>query len=249
MTPWKPPAPEQPTAPAPERRPFWGYADVFLVAGLAVPCMFAGWGIVRLFVWAAHWHGGIPGVEAVAEMLLGYTLLFAVIALIFRVQYDRPFWRSLGWTATRVPIAWCVACGFATTIMVGFTAWLIHAPPTSGPLVEMMRNRPTLIVLAIFGTTAAPLCEELAFRGFLQPLLVRSLGVAGGIALTSALFGGLHYSEYGDSWRSALLVALAGAAFGSMRQATGSTTAAAIMHAAFNGLQFLAILSQKSGLH
>jgi membrane protease YdiL (CAAX protease family) len=236
---------EQPVLPVPERTPFWGFADVFLVAGLALPCMFLGWAIVHLAVWAAHWKSGVPGVEAVAEMSFGYALLFAVLAAIFRVQYDRPFWRSLGWTATRVPIVWCVVCGFVTTILVGITAYLIHAPASSGPLVEMMKYRPTLIVLAIFGTTVAPLCEELAFRGFLQPLLVRNLGVIGGIAIAAALFGSLHYSEYGDSWRSALLVALAGAAFGCMRQATGSTAAAAIMHAAFNGLQFVAMFSQK----
>lgn len=112
----------------------------------------------------------------------------------------------------------------------------------------MLKDRSTLIVLAIFGTTAAPVAEELAFRGFLQPLLVRNLGALGGIGLTAALFGGLHYSEYGDSWRSALLVALAGAAFGWVRNLTGSTAAAAVMHASFNGLQFAALLSvAKSG--
>ncbi len=231
-----------------ERDPFWGYADVLLVAGLALPCMFAGFGIVRLAMWAAHLHGAAPGVEAVTEMLLGYALLFAALGLIFRVQYDRPFWRSLGWKETRVPIVACIGAGCATTILLGMAAWLIHSPPTSGPLVDMMKNRSALIVLAIFGTTAAPLAEELAFRGFLQPLLVRNLGAIGGIAVASILFGGLHFSEYGDSWRSALLVALAGAAFGAMRYFTGSTAAATIMHASFNGLQFLVILSSKTGL-
>jgi hypothetical protein len=142
-----------------------------------------------------------------------------------------------------------VLYGFATTILMGIVAWLIHTPPTSGPMIDMLKDRTTLIVLAIFGTTAAPVAEELAFRGFLQPLLQRNLGAAGGIALTSVLFGGLHYSEYGDSWRSALLVALAGAAFGCMRYWTGSTAAAAVMHASFNGLQFVALLTaSKSGL-
>jgi membrane protease YdiL (CAAX protease family) len=133
--------------------------------------------------------------------------------------------------------------GFATTILMGIVAWLLHTPPSSGPLMDMMKDRTTLIVLAIFGTLVAPVAEELAFRGLLQPLLVRNLGNFAGIALTSVLFGGLHYSEYGDSWRSALLVALAGAAFGWVRHWTGSTAAAAIMHASFNGLQFVALLT------
>jgi membrane protease YdiL (CAAX protease family) len=247
MTPEQPIAP--PPAPPPEREPFWGYADVFLVAGLAIPCMFLGVGFVRLLMWATHLR--LPeGVEAVPEMLIGYALLFTLLMLIFRLQYNRPFWRSLGWTWTGVPIMNCVMYGFATTIGVGIVAWLIRTPPSAGPLIDMMKDRSTLIVLAIFGTTAAPVAEELAFRGFLQPLLVRSLGAGGGIALSAALFGALHYTEYGSSWRSALLVALAGAAFGIVRQKTGSTAAAAVMHASFNGLQFVGLLSAgKAGLH
>jgi uncharacterized protein len=238
-----------PPAPEPERVPFWGYADVALILGLSLPCMFTGLGIVRLLMWAAHLHLA-QGVEAVSEMLIGYGLLFSALAVIFRVQYNRPFWRSLGWTWTGVPITWCVVCGFAMLILVGAVARLIGTPPTSGPIVDMLKDPTSLIVMAIFGTAAAPVAEELAFRGFLQPLLVRNLGAIGGIALASAFFGGLHYSEYGDSWRSALLVAIAGAAFGGMRQWTGSTAASAVMHASFNGLQFLALLfSGKSGLH
>jgi membrane protease YdiL (CAAX protease family) len=245
--------PETPLAPPPddgrERQPFWGYADAFLMAGLVLPCMFLGWAMVRLALWIGHLRFAAPGVEAVPEMVVGYILLFAAMALIFRVQYDRPFWLSLGWTATRMPLLGCVLCGFATTILVLLVAVLIRTPPTTGPLIEMMKDRASLIPLAIFGITAAPLFEELAFRGFLQPLLARNLGAAGGIALAAALFGGLHYSEYGDSWRSALLVAVAGAAFGCMRQWTGSTRAAVIMHASFNALQLAPILVGKGGPH
>jgi membrane protease YdiL (CAAX protease family) len=249
MTPEQPVAPLPAPAPAPERDPFWGYADVFLLAGLAIPCMFLGVGLVRLLMWVAHLRPAV-GVEAVPEMLIGYVLLFTLLMVIFRVQYGRPFWPSLGWTWSGVPIMSCVMYGFATTITIGIVSYLIHTPPTSGPLIDMMKDRSTLILLAIFGTTVAPVAEELAFRGFLQPLLVRSLGAAGGIALSAALFGALHYSEYGSSWRSALLVALAGGAFGAVRQWTGSTAAAAVMHASFNGLQFVGLLSAgKAGLH
>jgi uncharacterized protein len=236
-----------PPSTAPERDPFWGYADVALMIGLALPCLFLGLGVVRLLMWAAHLHFA-KGVEAVPETLVGYGLLFTALMMIFRVQYDRPFWRSLGWTWAGVSVFRCVVYGCATLLLVGTVARLIHTPPAAGPLIDMMKDPTALIVMAIFGSTAAPMFEELAFRGFLQPLLVRDLGAIGGIALTAAFFGGLHYSEYGESWRSALLVAVAGAAFGCMRQWTGSTAAAALMHASFNGLQFAALLSSKGAL-
>ena len=154
---------EQPIAPTPgaqpERVPFWGYADVFLIAGLALPCMFLGWALVHLAVSITHLHVS-SGVEAAPEMLIGYGLLFTALMVIFRLQYDRPFWRSLGWTWSGVPIAGCVLYGFATTILMGIVAWLIHTPPTSGPMVDMLKDRTTLIVLAIFGTTAAPVTDS-----------------------------------------------------------------------------------------
>jgi hypothetical protein len=234
-----------PPAAEPERLPFWGYADLFLVAGLALPCMFAGWGLVKLAMWACRVRAAVPAEEAVPEMLVGYGLLFTLLMVIFRVQYDRPFWRSLGWTKARLPFLWNVICGLGTGILVGLVGRLIRTPPAAGPIVEMMQGRPALILLAVYGTTAAPLCEELAFRGFLQPLLVRSLGAAAGITLAAAVFGALHYSEYGDSWRPALLVGLSGVAFGCVRHFTGSTKAAAIAHAAFNALSFIAIFGKK----
>jgi membrane protease YdiL (CAAX protease family) len=230
----------------PERFPFWGYADVALIMGMALPCMFLGLGVVRLLMWVAHLHSA-AGVQAVPEMLVGYGLLFTALMVIFRVQYDRPLWRSLGWTWTGVPVFGCIVYGCATLLLVGAVAKLIRTPPAAGPLMDMMKDRTALIVMAIFGSTAAPLFEELAFRGFLQPLLVRNLGAIGGILLTSIFFGGLHYSEYGESWHSALLIGIAGMAFGCMRQLTGSTAAAALMHASFNGLQFAALLLAPNG--
>lgn len=76
---------------------------------------------------------------------------------------------------------------------------------------------------------------------------MRSFGAVAGIALAALPFGLLHYQEYGNSWRHAVIVAAAGAAFGAMRHVTGSTRAAALMHAAYNGLFFVAALSQTPG--
>ena len=92
-------------------------------------------------------------------------------------------------------------------------------------MTHLMETRTDLMVMGALRVTLAPLCEELAFRGFLQPLLVRSLGAAPGILLAAVPFGLLHFHEYGNSWRHAADPRLAGAAFGWMRHATGSTKA------------------------
>jgi membrane protease YdiL (CAAX protease family) len=111
-----------------------------------------------------------------------------------------------------------------------------------------MSTRTAVLLMAVFGTTVAPLCEELAFRGFLQPLLVRSFGAAPGILLAAVPFGLLHYQEYGNSWRHVAIISGAGAAFGAIRQVTGSTKAAVLMHASYNAFFFLAMLSDSKDL-
>lgn len=244
-----PPASGPEAAPAPaEREPFWGYADLFLFMGLAIPCLLAGWAMVKGVLLIFHLHAQARVAELLPEQFLGYVLLFGVLKLMFRVQYDRPFWRSLGWQPFRIPALWVISCGLATAVLVSVASALIRIPTRDNSMTELMRGHTSVILLAIFGITAGPLSEELAFRGFLQPLLVRSLGSVAGVLAAAMPFGLLHFQEYGNSWKHALLITGAGAAFGWMRQATGSTKASTIMHAAYNALFFFALFLQRHAL-
>jgi uncharacterized protein len=229
--------PVAPPEPVPERQPFWGYGDVLLFAGLAVPSMIAGFLASRGFFYLLGIRPS-QAVELVAAQLVGYGLLFGALAVLFYVQHGRPFWRSLGWLPLTMPAWQIVVAGVGTAIAVALTGVLIRVPDGPNQMTELMRERSALILLGIFGTTVFPLCEELAFRGFIQPLLVRTMGAVPGIVLASLPFGFLHFWEYGASWRHALLISMAGAAFGWMRHTTGSTKAAALMHGAYNALVF-----------
>ena len=79
-------------------------------AGLAMPCMLAGLGGGRRLAMCAASparrraaaRGACPAVRSATACLFGALLL------IFRLQYDRPFWRSLGWTPMRMPFLWIV---------------------------------------------------------------------------------------------------------------------------------------------
>jgi len=233
---------------APEKTPFWGYNDLLLFIGLAPVCLLAGYALVKLPLSIFHVHPSTEVEEALPEQLLGYLFLFGALGLIFRQIYDRPFWESIGWTRMRMPFGAVVCFGVLTGLVVVVASNLIRLPDTANPMTDLMNTRTAVLLMAIFGTTAAPLCEELAFRGFLQPLLVRSVGAAPGILLAAIPFGLLHYQEYGNSWRHVLIISGAGAAFGVMRQVTGSTKAAALMHASYNALFFLAMLSDRKDL-
>lgn len=250
-----PPAPAEPgpeahlSPPAPEPPyPFWGYGDLILFAGLTIPCMLLGAGLVKLVLWMLHLHPAVRVAELLPEQFLGYVLLFVMLLLIFRLEYERPFWASLAWTSPRLPVLWMVIAGFAAAYGVAIVSNLFQMPNTSNPMMDLLKDRTSEILMAIFGITFAPLCEELIFRGFLQPLLVRSLGAVPGILAAAIPFGLLHFSEYGNSWRHVVLISLAGATFGWMRHGTGSTRASAIMHASYNALGFLALFAQRKAV-
>ena len=243
MSDFPPVLPDSP--PTPPREPFWGYSDLLLFLGLIPVSMFLGWAVVR----AGLWPFGISNSEPVGVLLLeeclGYIVIFGALAHIFRVRYDRPFWQSLGWRPMRAhsatpftDISIVVFMGVMVALAVAFLSEVIRTPDMPNPMSQMVQSQSGLILMAIFGTTVAPVCEELGFRGFLQPLLVRTLGPWPGILLTSIPFGLLHYQEYGDSWHHVVLVSCSGAAFGFVRYRNGSTKTAALMNAAYNAFFF-----------
>ena len=228
------------------RDPFWGFSDVALFTGVLIASSIAGIALVSLAAPVLGLQNKV--IAALVIQALVYVLSFVGLALIFRVQYDRPFWRSLGWTRFRMsPIA-IVVCGGLTAIGVALVSIILRTPATSNRITEMLEDPKSVMVVAAFGLTLGPLAEELIFRGFLQPLLVRSFGPPLGIFGAAIPFGILHFQEYGNSWRHALLISLAGAAFGWMRHRTGSTKSSTLMHAAYNGLEFLVYFTQQKEL-
>lgn len=231
-----------------EPYPFWTYMDLLLIAGMTVPCMVLGILLIKGVFWLLHTHPALPVAELLPAQLLGYAFLFTAITVMFRAQYGKPFWRSLGWLPSRLALSWIVIAGIATAVTVALAASLLKTPQTSNPMTDMMQDRTSLILLAVFGIAIAPVAEELAFRGFLQPLLVRSAGPLYGILGAAIPFGILHFHEYGNSWRHAVVISLAGAGFGAMRHFTGSTRSAAAMHAAYNAFLFLALFSSRKDL-
>jgi uncharacterized protein len=235
--------------PPPPREPFWGYSDVAIFIGLLIASGLASLGVVGLFFRLLPVHDRSEVVEALLAQSLIYVLAYGALGVLFRVHYDRPFWRSLGWTSFRLPPIFIMVSGALTAVAVAFLGALIRTPTTANRITEMLANPRSLILVAIFGLTLAPIAEELGFRGLLQPLLVRTFGPAPGIIAAAIPFGLLHFSEYGNSWRHALLISLAGAAFGWMRYRTGSTKASALMHASYNALEFIAYIANQKDLH
>lgn len=225
----------------PDRDPFWSYQDILTIAGLAVPSLLIAIGSVPLM-------GFIPGLSkpfrALVAQAVWYVLVFGALYALFRWKYDRPFWRSLGWKWPFRGAAACLLFGPILALTIGAIGYVLKTPIIKLPFEEMLVDRPTMALFSIFVVVLGPLCEELAFRGFLMPVLMRTFGVAAGIVLTAILFGSLHAAEYQWSWKHVFLITLAGAVFGWIRYATGSTAGSVLMHATYNAAQLAGFLSQ-----
>jgi len=240
------PEPVQPPGPPPESYPFWGYLDLLgfvLIALLGT--------VVESLLMAeliAVTHVKQVYVLLPAQVLL-YAFLLGTLAVIFRRYYGRPFWQSLRWTPSQPGISFVAASGVLVAFAIMVASVLMRTPDIDSPMKALLSDPASVLMIAVIGTTLAPVCEEIVFRGFLQPLLVRSLGAAPGILVAAAAFGLMHLQEYGYSWRHGLLITLAGAGFGWMRQRTGSTKAAAVMHATHNGVFFLLLAAQHGAMH
>ena len=97
------------------------------------------------------------------------------------------------------------ATGYALLFpgVFGLTVLWPHLGPLVGIEVRTQAVLDSILALEgvdlgrafVIAVLVQPLLEETVFRGFLQPLLVRSLGGVGGVAVTSLIFARLHGVE------------------------------------------------------
>jgi membrane protease YdiL (CAAX protease family) len=107
------------------------------------------------------------------------------------------------------------------------------APPPAVPKVVI--DTAMIMWLAAYWFTlvvAAPIVEEMLFRGLLYRGLEAKMGALATITITSVLFGIVHYLGFG--WPRAVATGCLGLLFGVIRWRTGNTTAAMVAHAAIN---------------
>ena len=237
-----------PEAPPPERYPVWGWTDLLFFIGLAIASMVFAMALASMIAWPLRLAPRDQVFVLVPAQFLGWLLLFLGTALLLRSRYGRPFWNSLGWTPPGISPVLLVAAGVGMAFAVAFLSVAMKTPDINSPMKEYLSRGATVVLIALFGTTVGPLCEELAFRGFMQPLFVRTFGAVAGVLLAALPFGLLHLPEYNYSWRHGLLITAAGAGFGWMRYATRSLRSAVVMHIAYNCTFFVALVVQRKDL-
>ena len=224
----------------PDRRgPIWGYPDLALFLSAVLPSLALAALLLRSARMFAPVFFGSDAARTLVFQAFMYVFLVGALYLVIALRYGEPFLPSLGWTFP-IPHAFLVlAAGPVLTIALSALGVLLRAPLDSSQIEVLIKSRASLAAIILFGVILAPIFEEMLFRGFLLPLLVRSLGPWLGILLTAVPFALLHGAQNHWAWQPVLLIGIAGIAFGLVRHKTGSTTAAFLMHSAYNATGFL----------
>lgn len=224
---------------APEREnPAWNYEDLALFLGAMLPCFTAALVLVHQIRFPSD------GVQTMTLQFVFYLLLLGALYALIAGRYHQPFWRSLGWIFPTRGAVLCILTGPFLAIALAALSAILRAPDE--PVIQnLMTDRLSLVAVVVFGSLLAPIFEELVFRGFIFPLLARSLGPWASIFLTALAFALLHGSQFHWAWQSILIIGLAGITFGLARYKTGSTTAATAIHVGYNSTLFAVFLVQR----
>jgi membrane protease YdiL (CAAX protease family) len=185
-----------------------------------------------------------PGLRWLA-IPLGYTLHAALgVRLLCWAEglSLRELWQRVAPGRPGRDLAWGGAfLGLAVLLVLAVA--LVAGPllsPDQSPqrdLQELLRSlRGWLPNLALFLTVTllAPCFEELLFSGFLLPVLARKQRLALALALSALLFGAIHLQPAGLPTLSTL-----GLVMGLALRHTGSLRTPILIHACWNGSQFL----------
>lgn len=234
---------------APPREPFWGYSDLALVLGLLVASVALIVLVCGVLAFAVPALRDDPTPLLLPMQFALYLFIYLCFFVVFKLRYGKPVFASLGWRRTSIHPLVLAGGGAALALAISALAAAIHTPKVKSPIDEITKTPLSLAIFAVMAVTIAPLFEELLFRGFIQPLLSRSLGVTAGVVLTAALFGALHAPEYSWAWQYALAVSIAGAVFGWIRARTQSIIPSTIMHGGYNLVFIVALIFTKYGPH
>lgn len=153
----------------------------------------------------------------------------------------RPRWSDLGWG----PLIWIAT--LLAQVVVTAIVLVLEVPIASNTedLGDLASDRTYTIAIVITAVVAAPLVEELVFRGIVLRSLLSHTPVAVAIVLQGVLFGVAHVDPVRGVGNLGLAVVLStvGVAFGVAAYLLRRVGPTMVAHAFFNGFVMLLLLS------
>jgi CAAX protease family protein len=237
----------------------WGYLAVFLAFAfaslLALDIAFVVFSMVALHATPAELQklATSNARYVTARQALWFAALMLYLFAVVRFLHGAPFWRTIGWKQWRPrslsPGGAGLACllgGAVLAIVVSMAAKLIGTN-VKLPIEALFQDRQGVLLVMALAVLAAPLVEETIFRGYIYPVLARTLGVPAGVLLTGALFGALHAMQLWGAWGLIALLVLVGVVLSYVRARTGTVLASYLLHLGYNAMLFLGTAVSTNG--
>ena len=203
-------------------------------------------------VGVAGWHDATTRVSSLVQALKGdphagefvalcvsALLYFAVALAVFAFARWRggTHWRDLvawhPWEARhRSRLFWAIVAGTLVYSLVANEA-LAYLYPASQAWVTLPTGAWSITLFFVVAVIAAPLTEELIFRGWLYTGLRAKLPLWPSLVISSILFALAHWES---THLYALVVFPVGMALGLIRERAGSLKASMSFHALYNGV-------------
>jgi membrane protease YdiL (CAAX protease family) len=205
----------------------------------------------------------------IPSMAAGYLIAGAILWAIFTHLWQEPFPQALHWNFSVVRRRWVrlLAGGVALSLVVQFLSNFLPIPKTL-PIDDFFRSPADVWMVALFGTLLAPVCEELAFRGFLLPSLASAWDWLRGFrrpsdvnliasdrgaqydprwsiaallfscTVTSIAFALVHADQLAHAWAPLAVLFAVSLVLCGVRLWTHSLAASTLIHATYNGTIF-----------
>ena len=170
--------------------------------------------------------------------VFGYLATLVSMYLIARYSHRRRFWKAVewNWPRARTCLLLFVAGAPLALILQAVQNWL--PIPPSAPMEKFFRTPGDVYLMGVLAVAAAPLMEELFFRGLLYPVLRRQ-GAVFALALTAAAFTLVHGSQYAWGWSALLILFVVGVVLTLVRACLNSVAAGFLLHLGYNLTLFI----------
>ena len=166
------------------------------------------------------------------------SVLIGFIAFLIKVVHRQSFVETIHWFRNhQFSTGFLISLGATLAISVLLVSSFF--PPREPPPIERLLSSATAVyVFAIFGIAAAPLFEEIMFRGFLFKVLFDIWGPGTAVSLTAILFALLHLLQLWGSWGGVILIFIVGYILSFVRLRSNSLIPSFIIHTAYNTMLF-----------
>jgi membrane protease YdiL (CAAX protease family) len=218
--------------------PVWFYQHVDLVGAAFVFMVYAGLVLSAVYGEKSTEQAVNPTVLGVN---IGFQFVMAGVVAVFALRRVHPAtwlglkWREWPWVILIAPccvlIMWAIFGGMQVS---GYLKWMESlGVETVQDTVQLLKDSSDPLILGLMAfaaVVAAPVCEEIVFRGFFYPVLKHFSGAWPAAICSAIVFSGAH-----GSLTAFLPLFLFGLLLVLVYEKTGSIWAPMSVHFCFNG--------------